>query len=191
MDSNSRSNLRNVEKRMVDPKDFMESLNRAIQKPVPPPKPLIKCLDLNGYTPDPSNESPKAQRIKVMTTSNKSTVMTQECKNFCTSNTSKYDYKDDYEKYYYKKPSFWFCGLFSKKILDHYRTDENIFVALFDYERRSNSDLSFRKGDLLIKVQDQFDVPNEWIRMILLQGRQQGLVPEPYVAKNGDIEAQE
>lgn len=74
---------------------------------------------------------------------------------------------------------------------DHAR----IFVALFDYQARTDEDLSFRAGDkleVLDKSQESW-----WVARLLVKNgfarpghKQQGYVPANYVAPDQSIEAE-
>ena len=64
-----------------------------------------------------------------------------------------------------------------------------VFVALFDYEARTNDDLSFQKGDFLeVKEEDRtFD----WWMATSRKTNQSGYIPNNYVAEVKTLEAEE
>lgn len=61
------------------------------------------------------------------------------------------------------------------------------YVALFGYKARSNSDISFRKGDLMELLDDK--IKGDW-RKARISDRV-GLVPSSYIAKHGSLESKE
>ena len=66
-------------------------------------------------------------------------------------------------------------------------SDENMYVALYDYTARAEDDLTFKKGDQL-RVLNQSD--GDWWQAQLLTGRK-GFIPSNYVAKVQSIQAEE
>ncbi|XP_055348307.1 tyrosine-protein kinase Src42A-like [Paramacrobiotus metropolitanus] len=63
----------------------------------------------------------------------------------------------------------------------------NIFVALYDYDARTDEDLSFRKGDHLEILND---TQGDWWFARSRTSRQEGYIPSNYVAKLKSIEAE-
>lgn len=63
----------------------------------------------------------------------------------------------------------------------------NLYVALYDYEARTDEDLSFKKGDRLEILND---TQGEWWYAKCLSTNQRGYVPSNYVAKYKSIEAE-
>lgn len=64
-----------------------------------------------------------------------------------------------------------------------------IYIALFDYEQRSKSDISFKKGDLM-EVSPQSE-PRDWLMVRHLLNKKRGLVPTSFVAVKDSLQAQE
>lgn len=62
-----------------------------------------------------------------------------------------------------------------------------LFVALYDYEARTDEDLSFKKGDQLEILND---TQGEWWYARCRTTSQCGYVPSNYVAKHRSIEAE-
>ena len=62
-----------------------------------------------------------------------------------------------------------------------------IFVALYDYDARTDEDLSFRKGDHLEILND---TQGDWWVARSKRTRQEGYIPSNYVAKLKSIEAE-
>ncbi|VEN44814.1 unnamed protein product [Callosobruchus maculatus] len=62
-----------------------------------------------------------------------------------------------------------------------------IFVALYDYEARTDEDLSFRKGEHLEILND---TQGDWWLARSKRSRQEGYIPSNYVAKLKSIEAE-
>lgn len=62
-----------------------------------------------------------------------------------------------------------------------------IFVALYDYDARTNEDLSFRKGEHLEILND---TQGDWWLARSKVSRQEGYIPSNYVAKLKSIEAE-
>ena len=61
------------------------------------------------------------------------------------------------------------------------------FIALFDYESRTDEDLDFKAGDHLIILDDmEFD----WWMAKNKQSSKSGYIPSNFVAKLGSIECQ-
>lgn len=63
-----------------------------------------------------------------------------------------------------------------------------VFIALFDYERRTNEDLSFAKGELL-EIMNSMD--GDWWQARSLETMKEGYIPSNYVAQHQTIEAEE
>jgi len=63
----------------------------------------------------------------------------------------------------------------------------NIFVALYDYDARTNEDLSFKKGEHLEVIND---TQGDWWFAKSKATKQEGYVPSNYVAKLKSIEAE-
>lgn len=62
-----------------------------------------------------------------------------------------------------------------------------IFVALYDYDARTDEDLSFRKGEHLEILND---TQGDWWLARSKRTRQEGYIPSNYVAKLKSIEAE-
>lgn len=62
-----------------------------------------------------------------------------------------------------------------------------IFVALYDYDARTDEDLSFRKGEHLEILND---TQGDWWLARSKRTRQEGYIPSNYVAKLRSIEAE-
>jgi fyn-related kinase len=62
-----------------------------------------------------------------------------------------------------------------------------IFVALYDYDARTDEDLSFRKGEHLEILND---TQGDWWFARSKSTRQEGYIPSNYVAKLKSIEAE-
>lgn len=63
----------------------------------------------------------------------------------------------------------------------------NIFVALFDYEARTDDDLSFKRNELLEILND---MQGDWWYARSLSTNKLGYIPSNYVAKEKTIDAQ-
>ena len=63
----------------------------------------------------------------------------------------------------------------------------NLFIALFDYEARTDEDLSFKKNELLEILND---MQGDWWYARSLQSGKTGYIPSNYVAKEKSIDAQ-
>ena len=63
-----------------------------------------------------------------------------------------------------------------------------VFVALYDYEARTNEDLSFRKSERL-QIVDNVD--NDWWLARSLTTYKEGYIPSNYVAPELSVTAQE
>lgn len=71
-----------------------------------------------------------------------------------------------------------------------YSRYQSTYIALFDYEARSTSDISFKKGDKMevsLPVADTRD----WLMVTHLKTKKRGLVPTSFVAPKGSMRAQE
>uniref|UniRef100_U5EXY3 Tyrosine-protein kinase n=1 Tax=Corethrella appendiculata TaxID=1370023 RepID=U5EXY3_9DIPT len=66
-------------------------------------------------------------------------------------------------------------------------TNAKIFVALYDYDARTDEDLSFRKGEHLEILND---TQGDWWLARSKKTRQEGYIPSNYVAKLKSIEAE-
>lgn len=67
------------------------------------------------------------------------------------------------------------------------QTNARIFVALYDYDARTDEDLSFRKGEHLEILND---TQGDWWLARSKRTRQEGYIPSNYVAKLKSIEAE-
>lgn len=67
------------------------------------------------------------------------------------------------------------------------QTTTRIFVALYDYDARTDEDLSFRKGEHLEILND---TQGDWWLARSKRTRQEGYIPSNYVAKLKSIEAE-
>lgn len=67
------------------------------------------------------------------------------------------------------------------------QTNAKIFVALYDYDARTDEDLSFRKGEHLEILND---TQGDWWLARSKRTRQEGYIPSNYVAKLKSIEAE-
>uniref|UniRef100_A0AC34FN24 Tyrosine-protein kinase n=1 Tax=Panagrolaimus sp. ES5 TaxID=591445 RepID=A0AC34FN24_9BILA len=63
----------------------------------------------------------------------------------------------------------------------------NLYIALFDYEARTDEDLSFKKNDILEILND---MQGDWWYARSLQSGKTGYIPSNYVAKEKSIDAQ-
>ena len=63
----------------------------------------------------------------------------------------------------------------------------NIFVALYDYEARTDEDLSFRKGE---KLEILDDTQGDWWYARSKNTRKEGYIPSNYVAKLKSLESE-
>lgn len=66
-------------------------------------------------------------------------------------------------------------------------TSSKIFVALYDYDARTDEDLSFRKGEHLEILND---TQGDWWLARSKATKQEGYIPSNYVAKLKSIEAE-
>ena len=67
------------------------------------------------------------------------------------------------------------------------QTPNKVFVALYDYDARTDEDLSFKKGDLLEILND---TQGDWWFARCRSTKQEGYIPSNYVAKQKSIEAE-
>lgn len=67
------------------------------------------------------------------------------------------------------------------------QTNAKIFVALYDYDARTDEDLSFRKGEHLEILND---TQGDWWLARSKRSRAEGYIPSNYVAKLKSIEAE-
>lgn len=63
-----------------------------------------------------------------------------------------------------------------------------IFIALFDYEQRTNEDLSFTKGERLEIINN---TDGDWWQARSLDTFREGYIPSNYVAESKTIQAEE
>ena len=63
-----------------------------------------------------------------------------------------------------------------------------MFVGKYDYDSRTDDDLSFKKGDLLYIVST--DDEDWWFAQSVAAGKE-GYIPSNYVAKWGSLDAEE
>lgn len=63
-----------------------------------------------------------------------------------------------------------------------------IFIALFDYDQRTNEDLSFNKGERL-EILNNAD--GDWWQARSLDTFREGYIPSNYVAESKTIQAEE
>lgn len=63
-----------------------------------------------------------------------------------------------------------------------------IFIALFDYDQRTNEDLSFKKGERL-EILNNTD--GDWWQARSLDTFKEGYIPSNYVAESKTIQAEE
>ena len=66
-------------------------------------------------------------------------------------------------------------------------TTSKIFVALYDYDARTDEDLSFKKGEHLEIIND---TQGDWWFARSKATKQEGYIPSNYVAKLKSIEAE-
>lgn len=69
----------------------------------------------------------------------------------------------------------------------HIGPSSKIFVALYDYDARTDEDLSFKKGEHLEVIND---TQGDWWLAMSRATKQQGYIPSNYVAKLKSIEAE-
>lgn len=67
------------------------------------------------------------------------------------------------------------------------QSSARIFVALYDYDARTDEDLSFRKGEHLEILND---TQGDWWLARSKRTRQEGYIPSNYVARLKSIEAE-
>jgi hypothetical protein len=65
----------------------------------------------------------------------------------------------------------------------------NYYVALYDYERRAEDDLSFEKGDIL-EILDCKTYGAWWLAKHVANPLKKGFIPSQYVAKLESVESQ-
>lgn len=63
-----------------------------------------------------------------------------------------------------------------------------IVVALYNYNAREETDVSFVKGDRM-EVMD--DTESDWWRVVHLKTRQEGLIPWNFVAEDRSVNSEE
>ncbi len=62
------------------------------------------------------------------------------------------------------------------------------FIALFDYDQRTNEDLSFRKGE---KLEILNNTDGDWWQAKSMETQREGYIPSNYVAEHKTIQAEE
>ena len=67
--------------------------------------------------------------------------------------------------------------------------DVKVFIALYDYDARTDEDLSFKKGDYL-EVKDE-DCKFDWWMATSRTSGKNGFIPNNYVAEVKTLEAEE
>ena len=80
------------------------------------------------------------------------------------------------------------AGYGRRKQSSHAGTGSNIFVALYDYNKRTADDLNFRKGD---KLQIINNIDGDWWQARSLASGREGYIPSNYVAPYQSFQAQE
>uniref|UniRef100_T1E1D2 Tyrosine-protein kinase n=1 Tax=Dendrocoelum lacteum TaxID=27895 RepID=T1E1D2_9PLAT len=70
----------------------------------------------------------------------------------------------------------------------NYNIDRDIFIALFDYNARDDEEISIRKSDFLLVIDDS---DSEWWLVECIGRSMKGYVPKAYIAVKGSIEAEE
>ena len=68
------------------------------------------------------------------------------------------------------------------------RRNNSLFVALFDYQARTEDDLTFSKGEALEILNNQ---DGDWWLARALSSGKEGYVPSNYVAEETTVEAEE
>ncbi|XP_034105252.1 tyrosine-protein kinase Src64B isoform X1 [Drosophila sulfurigaster albostrigata] len=63
-----------------------------------------------------------------------------------------------------------------------------VVVALYDYKKRDESDLSFMKGDRMEVIDD---TESDWWRVVNLSTRQEGLIPLNFVAEERSVNSED
>ena len=63
-----------------------------------------------------------------------------------------------------------------------------VFVGKYDYDSRTDDDLSFKKGDLLYIIST--DEGDWWFAQSMITGKE-GYIPSNHVAKWGSLDAEE
>lgn len=66
--------------------------------------------------------------------------------------------------------------------------DDNTVIALYNYAKRSDSDINFDKDDILI-ILDKSN--NDWWKARNTRTREEGYIPSNYVAATNSLEAKE
>lgn len=66
---------------------------------------------------------------------------------------------------------------------------KSLYIALYDYDARTQEDLSFRKGEIL-EVNNE-DLANDWWRARSRDTGGEGFIPSNYVALHETLEAEE
>ena len=64
---------------------------------------------------------------------------------------------------------------------------EQVFVALYDYDARTDEDLSFKKGEHMYVIND---TQGEWWFARSHTNKHEGYIPSNYVAKLQSVEAE-
>ena len=66
-------------------------------------------------------------------------------------------------------------------------TNCKLFIALYDYDARTDEDLSFRKGDILEILND---MQGDWWYVRSRSTKQEGYVPSNYIARLKSLESE-
>ena len=66
---------------------------------------------------------------------------------------------------------------------------KSLYIALYDYDARTQEDLSFKKGEIL-EVNNE-DLANDWWRARSRETGGEGFIPSNYVALHETLEAEE
>ena len=62
-----------------------------------------------------------------------------------------------------------------------------MFVGIYDFDSRTDDELSFKKGDLLYIIST--DEGDWWFAQAMATGKE-GYIPSNYVAKSGSLDAE-
>ena len=89
----------------------------------------------------------------------------------------------------FDSPSFAKRGLTKQDLSSGGVPDARLFIALYDYDARTNEDLSFKKGDLLELINDS---QGDWwyARARTKTGYIEGYIPSNYLAKVKSLESE-
>ena len=66
---------------------------------------------------------------------------------------------------------------------------KSLYIALYDYDARTQEDLSFKKGEILEVNRE--DLANDWWRARSRETGGEGFIPSNYVALHETLEAEE